>query len=258
MPRILLIDDSLADSARFMQMLAADGYLIEHVPTLAEGIERTAKRDFDAVLLDLNLPDGQGIATYLAARQRWPTMPIVILTDATDDATVSLAYQRGVQDFLVKPQVTPDWLNHSVKHAMLRGQFIEACDEPTTDAEDHAEEAGSVWMQERFENVIVLRLLPKRLLDANSISAIEERLSSLAERGNYQLVVSMEDVEYISNAALGVLIGTQKKMRSKNRHMHLASLRKNVRQQLGARQFHRLFQIYDDVPSAIASISPAT
>ncbi len=65
----------------------------------------------------------------------------------------------------------------------------------------------------------------------------------------------MPDVEYISNTALGVLIGTQKKIRTKNGMLRLSDVRQNVRKQLGSRQFHRLFQIYDDVASAIASIT---
>jgi anti-anti-sigma factor len=240
-----------------MQMLAADGYLIEHAATLGAGIERARASDIDALLLDLNLPDSQGIATILAAREQLPAMPIVVLTDAADDGTISTAFLRGVQDFLFKSKVTPDWLRQSVKHAILRGKLLEPIAADTAKASEPAKEAASIWSQEQIDEVVVLRLLPKRLLDAGAILAIEERLTSLVERGNHQLVVSMEDVEYISNAALGVLIGTQRKMRNKNRRMHLANLRKNVRNQLGSRQFHRLFQIYDDVPTAIASINPA-
>ena len=86
------------------------------------------------------------------------------------------------------------------------------------------------------------------------IFMIEERLTSLIDRGNHQLVVSMKEVEYISNAALGVLIGTQKRIRNKNGTLRLAGVKKNVRKQLGSRQFHRLFELHEDVDSAIASI----
>lgn len=258
MPRLLLIDDNLTESARFMQMLAKDGYLVEHVASLAEGMERTRKRPFDVLLLDLNLPDSQGIATYLAARELLPGMPIVVLTDLTDDRTVSAAYLRGAQDYLFKSIVTHDWLAQSVKHAMFRGQLLESpqvCDEET---ETPASEPRSVWVQEQINDVVVLRLLPKRLLDAGTIVTIEERLTLLVDQGNHHLVISMENVEYISNPALGVLVGTQKKIRVKNGTLHLAGLRQSVRNQLGSRQFHRIFHIYDDVAGAIASIAAAT
>lgn len=255
MPRLLLIDNSLTDSAQFMQVLAKDGYLVEHVASLAEGLERSTKRPFEALLLDLNLPDSQGLASYLAARERLPTMPIVVLTDLADDDTISAAYLQGAQDFLIKSKVTHDWLAQSVKHAIFRGRLLTSNEQPVAETEEDASELQSVWTQEQIDDVIVLRLLPKRLMDASVILAIEERLTSLVERGNQHLVVSMENVEYISNAALGVLIGTQKKIRTRHGTLHLANLRRNVRNQLGARQFHRLFRIYDDVASAIESIA---
>ncbi|HJN11594.1 MAG TPA: response regulator [Pirellulaceae bacterium] len=258
MPRLLLIDANATDSAQFIAMLAEDGYLVEQVATLAEGIEQTKRRAFDVLLLDLNLPDSQGIATYLAAREQLQTMPIVILTELTDDSTVSVAYRLGAQDFLIKSTVTPQWLVHSIKHAMFRGRLLEGREVPSAVPDEHASELRSLWLQETIDNVVVLRLLSKRLLDAGAILTIEQRLTSLVERGNYHLVVSMQDVEYISNAALGVLIGAQKRIRSKNGTLHLADVRKSVRKQLGSRQFHRLFQIYDNVGSAIASIAAAS
>lgn len=254
MPRLLLIDDNLTESARFMQMLAEDGYLVEHVASLAEGLERTSKRAFDVLLLDLNLPDSQGIATYLVARDLLPSLPIVVLTDLADDHTVSAAYLRGAQDYLIKSIVTHQWLAQSVKHAMFRGQLLETqvSDEET---EKSSSKPQSVWVQEQINEIVVLRLLPKRLLDASTIVMIEERLTLLVDRGNHHLVISMENVEYISNPALGVLVGAQKKIRVKNGTLHLADLRESVRNQLGARQFHRIFHIYDNVASAIAAIA---
>ena len=258
MPRLLLIDASTTDSAQYIQMLAENGYLVEHVATLAEGIEQTKNRAFDALLLDLNLPDSQGISTYLAAREQLQTMPIVILTELTDDSTVSSAYRLGAQDFLIKSTITPQWLAHSVKHAIFRGRLLERGEAPAAITKEHASEVRSLWLQEAIGDVVVLRLLSKRLLDANVIFKIEERLTLLVERGNHHLIVSMPDVEYISNTALGMLIGTQKRIRTKNGTLSLADVGKNVRKQLGSRQFHRLFQIYDDVASAIASITAAS
>ncbi len=258
MPRLLLIDDSLNDSARFMQILAAAGYLIEHLSTLNEGIERSKHKDFDAILLELDLPDSQGIATFVAARSTWPAKPIVVLTVAADDATVAQAFQHGAQDVLLKSTVTPTWLTQAVKHSLLRVVALAEAAPLESSSDESSNGSTAVVRQERIDDVVVLRILPRRLLDGGSIAAIEERLTSLVDRGNRQLVISLENVEYISNAALGVLIGVQKKIRGKNGTVHLASLRKNVRQQLGSRQFHRLFQIYDDVPTAIASLGPAS
>jgi anti-anti-sigma factor len=256
MPRLLLIDANVDDSTGFIQSLAEDGYQIEHVPSLSKGIEQTRHADFDAVLLDLMLPDSQGISTYLTARDQLPGMPIVILTELTDDDVVSVAYRRGVQDYLIKSTVTPQWLIHSIKHATYRVRQLNGWEEtaatsPTGDASN----LRSLWLQETIEDVVVLRLLPKRLLDTSVIFMIEQHLTSLVERGNQHLVVNMREVDYVSNAALGVLIGTQKRIRTQNGTLRLVEVKKNVRKQLGSRQFHRIFEIYDDVASPIASIA---
>ncbi len=255
MPRLLLIDASEKESDRAIHAFAEDGFKIEHAATLSKGMEQTKKSAFDALILDLNLPDSQGISTYLTARKQLPTMPIVILTELTDDSTVAIAYRRGVQDFLVKSTVTPQWLVHSLKHAMFRVKQLEGWDAPSKSPNAGVADLRSLWLQETKDDVVVLRLLSKRLLDASAIFMIEERLTSLVERGNHHLVISMKDVEYISNAALGVLIGTQKRIRARNGTLRLSDVRQNVRRQLGTRQFHRLFEIHDDVASAIASIS---
>jgi anti-anti-sigma factor len=255
MPRLLFIDESAEDSAPFMQALVEGGYQIDHVTTLAEGIEQTQHTVFDALLLDLNLPDSRGISTYLTAREHLQAMPIVLLTELSDDSTVAIAYRRGVQDFLIKSTVTPEWLVHSVKHAMFRVRLLKGWEAAAAIPIAGGSDLQSLWLQETIEDVVVLRLLSRRLLDASAIFMIEERLTSLIERGNHQLIVSMKEVEYISNAALGVLIGTQKRIRTKNGSLRLADVRENVRKQLGSRQCHRLFQIYDDVATAIASIA---
>jgi len=252
MPRLLLIDPDPKESARYVEMLNVPGYEVEHVLTLDDGIAQASTTDFDAVLLNVTLSESDGLASFLVAREQLSRLPFVILTPAVDDSCIALAYRRGAQDVLFKSKVCPEWLSHSVKHAIFRFQAAKL--EAKTESEPTAK-SGSLWSQERIDDVIVLRLIPKRLLDSNAILAIEERLGSLVNAGNHQLVVNMENVEYVSNAALGVFIGVQKKIRGQNGQLHLANLRKNVRNQLGSRQFHRLFQIYNDVPSAIASIA---
>jgi len=180
----------------------------------------------------------------------------VILSDVEDDHTVSMAYVRGVQDFLFKSKITADWLAHSVHHAVFRAQQMESPDAASQD--ETAANSESVLSQKKVDEVIILSLIPKRLLEASVIMAIEERLAALINGGYHNLVVNMENVDYISNAALGVLIGTQKKIQTRNGKLYLAHVKTNVRNQLGSRQFHRLFQIHDDVASAIASIDSAS
>jgi diguanylate cyclase (GGDEF)-like protein len=75
---------------------------IEHVENLQAGIESLAQKSFDAVLLDLTLPDSHGLDTFLRIHAHAPAVPIVVLTGIEDETMGLEAVRRGAQDFLAK------------------------------------------------------------------------------------------------------------------------------------------------------------
>lgn len=75
---------------------------IEHVENLQAGIESLAQKKFDAILLDLMLPDSRGLDTFLRLHTHAPAVPIVVLTGVEDEAMGLEAVRRGAQDFLAK------------------------------------------------------------------------------------------------------------------------------------------------------------
>jgi len=89
--------------------------------TLAEGIATAKSNKPDAVLLDLSLPDSDGLATVQAMRTALPGVPIVVLTGFDDNALADAALQAGAQDYLVKGQFDHDALGRAVRHALVRG-----------------------------------------------------------------------------------------------------------------------------------------
>ncbi|WP_427159895.1 response regulator [Aliinostoc sp. HNIBRCY26] len=80
--------------------------------------------DFDVILLDLSLPDSQGIETFIQAYNQAKTIPIIVLTGIDDENLALRAMQEGAQDYLVKGQVTGDLLVRSMRYAIER-QHIE-------------------------------------------------------------------------------------------------------------------------------------
>lgn len=85
--QILLIEDSESDAILLADMLSAVTefpHLIEHAPTVGEAREIMGKFAPDVILLDLNLPDSQGLDTYSVIRQAAATVPIIILTGNDD------------------------------------------------------------------------------------------------------------------------------------------------------------------------------
>ncbi len=129
--KILLIEDSLAE-ARFLQELLKQAkfkqFSLVHVKRLGEALDRlkTDCFDVDVVLLDLTLPDSQGLASLAPLLSYAPSLPIVVLTSMNDDELALEAVRQGAQDFLVKRQVNYEMLVRSICYAIERKQVSEA------------------------------------------------------------------------------------------------------------------------------------
>ena len=83
---------------------AAERFEVTHVESMAEAVRRLQNGDFDAVLLDLSLPDSRGLATVEQATTLGPRLPIIVLTGLNDEAVATEAVRKGAQDFLLKDQ----------------------------------------------------------------------------------------------------------------------------------------------------------
>ncbi len=121
--KILTIEDNLAD-VEILRELLIDTHVssceLVSARTLAEGMSLFAGGDIDFVILDLGLPDSQGIDTLRSVRTRFPFLPIVVLTGFDDDETGILAVREGAQDYLVKGQITSPSLMRSIRYAHER------------------------------------------------------------------------------------------------------------------------------------------
>ena len=122
--KILLIEDSSGDARLVLEMLkTAWGSRFEliHVTRSAEArAQLEAHPDIACALLDLSLPDAQGLSALIDLRQAGQGLPIVVLTgsDRLELAVESL--QRGAQDYLVKGRVDADLLSRSLRYAIER------------------------------------------------------------------------------------------------------------------------------------------
>lgn len=120
---ILLIEDSAGDARLIREMILDVTYEhidLNHVTTLKDGIAALEISDYDAVLLDLSLPDSHGIDTLLKMRSHAPNTAIVVLT-GLDDQTVGIeSVQMGAQDYLPKGDVDSKWLVRSLRYAIER------------------------------------------------------------------------------------------------------------------------------------------
>src|SRR4051812_20153265 len=89
---ILLIEDNLGDARLIQEILAEETsvhFTLQHTERLASGFEILSRGGVDVVLLDLSLPDSQGLDTFQQLHTRFPDLPIVVLT-ALDDEEVAV------------------------------------------------------------------------------------------------------------------------------------------------------------------------
>jgi PAS domain S-box-containing protein len=127
--RVLLIEDNPGD-ARLMREYLSDpaGALfdLEHVDTLAQGLERLAQGGIDLVLLDLSLPDSPMPDTFKRAHTAAPEVPIIVMSGLDDERFAMQTVHEGAQDYLVKAQVEPRLLVHAMRYAIERKRAEEA------------------------------------------------------------------------------------------------------------------------------------
>ncbi|WP_224269562.1 bacterio-opsin activator domain-containing protein [Haloprofundus salinisoli] len=131
---ILLIEDNLGDVRLIEEYLrepigaaAQDGASEAHsVPSLRRadcltaGLELLDSRDVDVVLLDLGLPESQGLETLETVLEHTAHMPIVVLTGLKDEAVGLQAVEQGAQEYLVKDELTSALLQRSLRYAIER------------------------------------------------------------------------------------------------------------------------------------------
>ncbi len=120
---VLLIEDSQGDARILRELLACAKtarFVVECADRLTTGSEHLRRGDFDVVLLDLGLPDSQGLGTFLEVHARSPELPVVVLSGMEDETLALRAVQEGAQDYLVKGEVDANVLERTLRYAIER------------------------------------------------------------------------------------------------------------------------------------------
>ena len=81
--------------------------------------------DFDAVVIDLGLPDSTGLDTFDAARETRPSLPAIVMTGDDDEMLAIEAVRRGAQDYIVKGPSSEHSVVRAIRYAMERKRLEE-------------------------------------------------------------------------------------------------------------------------------------
>jgi signal transduction histidine kinase len=121
--RILLVEDNPGDARLLREALndvANYRFDLEHVEQLSHALERLRHEHFDVVLLDLSLPDSQGLENLAPVRDAAPAVPILVLTGLDDEEVAVRALRVGAQDYLVKGQTDGISVVRAIRYARER------------------------------------------------------------------------------------------------------------------------------------------
>jgi DNA-binding NarL/FixJ family response regulator len=123
--KILLVEDNPADVLFLREALQQD-LLTSFVLTATERLSTAAplfeKNIFDIILLDLGLPDSQGLETFTRIHQIAPEIPIIILSGLRDEFFATQAVQAGAQDYLMKDANSFSSCARAIRYAIERSK----------------------------------------------------------------------------------------------------------------------------------------
>lgn len=102
MYRILVVDDERDIVNNLEILLKKEGFSVTAVYSRAEAVEITEQENFDLVLLDLNLPDGNGYS-FCTKLKKETDIPVIMLTASGDESSIVAGFQLGADDYVVKP-----------------------------------------------------------------------------------------------------------------------------------------------------------
>lgn len=123
--RVLLVEDNPGDARLVQEAFLESNFTrfeVEHAPTLAHATEQLTRNRADVVLLDLSLPDGQGLRSAARFMSAFPNVPFIILTGLDDEAVGLDAVRQGAQDYVIKGQFDGKFLIRVIRYAIERKQ----------------------------------------------------------------------------------------------------------------------------------------
>ncbi|MCW3070277.1 MAG: Signal transduction histidine kinase [Bacteroidetes bacterium] len=136
---ILLVEDNPGD-ARLIDIYLKESF--ENIFTLmtadylSKGLELLEKHEFTIIILDLSLPDSDGLDTFKRIHERASDTPIIVLTGMEDESMGINAMKLGAQDFLVKGKLKVNNLKRSIKYSIERYRLLNELSEKTKKLEE--------------------------------------------------------------------------------------------------------------------------
>lgn len=244
---VLQIEDSPTIVQYTRSMLAESKsveFAIEAEATLAAGIKRLARGGIDVVLLDLTLPDSEGLETFSILHAAVPKVPVVIFTSVDDEELTLGALRQGASDYLVKSEVHAKWLARALSYAPNRQQSEKSDDKSSKSDDKAAERSIEIQKSDGTLGLFRVRINDRRMVSVVTMEAIKNRMLNLVKRTDVSEVrVDFSRVEYVANAAISMLLIVHKKAKASDTELVLCNISPQVFDQFTSRRFDKVFRI---------------
>ncbi len=206
--RVLLVEDNPGDARLIRAMLKTadgDGFQVERADRLLTGLEQMAAGRIDVVLLDLSLPDSQGLDTFTRASASAPKVPIIVMSGLADETLAVHAVQAGAQDYLVKGHVDSHGLGRAIRYAIERQRTAEQLARYAEDLrQKNAQMEADMNMAREIQQVFLPEMYPTFppgvAPEASRLRFCHRYLPAAAVSGDFF------DIFPLSDAEAGVLI----------------------------------------------------
>jgi signal transduction histidine kinase len=126
--RVMLVEDNPGDVVLVREMLKASTgrFDLRHAGRLVDALTVLAEEEVDCLLLDLSLPDAEGMEGLAMVRERAPELPVVVLSGLSAEEAALEALGAGAQDYLIKGRVDAHGMGRSIRYAISRQADQEA------------------------------------------------------------------------------------------------------------------------------------
>src|SRR5580698_3275087 len=124
--QVLVVEDNAGDVRLLREMFSKEqpgSFKLTHLLRMSDAEVHLAKGGVDIVLLDMGLPDEQGLETVRRSLAAAPDVPVIVLTGLDDETLAAEAMKEGAQDYLIKGQIENRALPRALRHAIERNQL---------------------------------------------------------------------------------------------------------------------------------------
>ena len=127
-PRLLVVDDEAVICQACRRVFTRQGFQVEHSSDATEGLRLASERDYAAILLDIKMPQMDGLEFLAQLRKAKPNVPVILMTGYPSIPNAASAVRLGASDYVTKP-FTPEEITQAVQR-MLSPQNVLKSDAP--------------------------------------------------------------------------------------------------------------------------------